>query len=252
MNNSVIFLGDSRGVKSFRTPRIAEATGRECFNLSYNGIPANAMEVLLLDYLDRNEPPDLVVIEPTCVLSPRNGINIIRPLSFISRRADDYCYRKSPVSQTAINVSHLFGYNNETFLRILYYRNRNDQDRANRHTISAAAVEKIRAEKNRVFLKPEKEQLQALKRICEELLKRNIQPKLMVGPYLPDYKRQIANFDELLGALRATVPAGVELIDMSNAVSERSFFTDRGHLNYDGAEAFAKILVQRGVVPPKQ
>ena len=252
MNNSVVFLGNSRGINSFLAPKIAEISGRKCFNLSFNSLSVNAAEVLLLDYLKHNDPPDLVVIEPTCVLVPGTSVNIIRPLSFVSRRVDDYCGGKSPVSQAAINVSHLFGYNNETFLRILHYRNRSDQDHANRYTISAAAVEKIRAERDCVSFKPDTEQLQALRRICEELLRRNIQPKLMIGPYLPDYRMQVANFDELLSTLRSTVPAGVEIIDMSNTVSELSFFADRVHLNHDGAEVFAKMLVQRGVVPAKQ
>ena len=252
MNNSVVFFGNSRGINSFLAPKISEATGRKCFNLSYNGISIDAIEVLVLDYLDRNDPPDLVVIEPTCVLSSGGSVHIIRPLSFVSRRIDDYCGRRSPVSQTAINVSHLFGYNNETFLRVLHYRNRSDQDHANRYTISDEAVEKIRAETTRVFYKPDARQLRVLKRICEELLRRNIQPKLMIGPYLPDFRMQIANFDELLSTLRSTVPVGVEVIDMSNTVSELSFFADRVHLNYKGAEVFAKMLVRQGVIPAKE
>ena len=66
----VLVAGDSRGVNGLYGPAIRDATGLSAFNLAYNGLSTHLCEALVLDYLERNRAPRLLLVEASNVRSP--------------------------------------------------------------------------------------------------------------------------------------------------------------------------------------
>ena len=65
----VVIIGDSRGVHSFYAPALQQMTGLRVMNLSYNSLSPHVAEAVLLDYLDHNRAPRIVVIEATSAIT---------------------------------------------------------------------------------------------------------------------------------------------------------------------------------------
>src|SRR6185312_4505509 len=59
----VLVVGDSRGVHSIFAPELSKRLCRPVFNMAFNGMSTETEEALVRDYLDRNKPPKVVLIE---------------------------------------------------------------------------------------------------------------------------------------------------------------------------------------------
>src|SRR5207245_176990 len=136
----VLVAGDSRGVNGLYGPAIRDATGLSAFNLAYNGLSTHLCEALVLDYLERNRAPRLLLVEASNVRSPDEMLESLRLHWRDSARLDALAAALIPRERRATRILNLYGYDNELALRSLFYAGRDDQDWVNRYRISPAVL----------------------------------------------------------------------------------------------------------------
>lgn len=244
MDNELLIIGNSRGVNGFYAPLIQQRTGARTFNLSYNGMSAIAAEAVLDDYLDHNARPRLIIFEVTNVYSSEDALKDLALFRFVSPRLAALQHEFHPRIADAFRVSHLIAFNNELFLRSLYYFRSSDQDWVNRGYIDAALIASVDT-MHRVTLALPPRNVAALVRSVNRARRDGIAVALIVTPFLPSYRAKFANYPLWKASLQASL--GAPILDYSSAVSDDRDFGDRLHLNFTGSRVFLNRLVADGV-----
>lgn len=240
-NADVIVIGDSRGVHSFFAPTIAKLTGRPALNLSFNSMSMPIAEALLSDYLDRNQPPRMVIIETTCVVVDRGLVSELRTYAGLSKRLASLYAREHPRAAAAGQLFRLLPYNSEFFLRALIYLRRSDQDWINHNII---APDLAASPRGRWSPRPHQENLEALGRLVLMLRSRGIDVKLVIAPY---HHSVMVDMNEILHGVTLNVP-NAQVLNYADAMEQSKYFADGVHMNADGSEVFLRILRRDGVL----
>jgi len=239
-----LILGNSRGVNSFYAPAVEEATGKTTLNLSYNGLSADLAEALFMDYLDRNGKPKLLILEISNVAHKSALLNELKLYIVHSERLSKLFRKANPGAAFWTGASRVFQFNGEMFLRTLYYLNTSDQSWINRYRIGPAMVQSLReAQGEELGLLPEN--LDALRHIIDTAKQNGIAVRLVIGPYLPQYRQHLTNLSGWIKTLQS-VATDVPIWDYSTAVEDIGSFADRLHLNYDGSLLLLKRLKEDG------
>lgn len=234
----ILILGDSRGVHSFYAPAIEELTGLRAFNLSYNSMSPRIAEAVLLDYLERNHPPRMVVIEPTCAIVTGALTTELRTYAGFSPRLAALYAEKHPAAAAASRVFWLYPLNSEFSLEAVHYMRRSDQDWIHRNVMPPA----LRAPGGTWRLVPFPAEVDALARIVRLLQQRGIEVRLVIAPYAP--VKQPSNAPEFAGLIARHT--AVRVWNYSAAVDDLDAFADTVHLNERGSRAFLRMLVREG------
>ncbi len=240
----IVILGDSRGVTSINVPVVEKIAGRRTYSLCYNGMATKIGEALLADYLDHNRPPRLLIVEVTSLVEPMKLSPELKTYEGISPRLEHLYAEEHPVAARAGRIFHLLRFNSELYLRALYYLRRSDQDWSNWTTISPADVEGARSAPA-WRLDPTPENLDSLERILRLARLRNIEVRLLVGPYLPEYMTRAVNAGLFIAAVEQRahrVDPSLHVWNYAGAVAEPRLFADVLHLNNLGTDAFMRIL----------
>lgn len=251
LKKDVLILGDSRGQDSFYTPLMTRELGKECFSLTSGGFSTEIAEAILLDYLDRNEKPEVVLLEITC-LRGESRFGMGQMLMFygrserLSKLASVYC----PKEHAGTVVSHLYRYNQELFLRALYYIGRTDQTRIHRGRMLPSLIETLPNMPEQRIEMPLDYNLKALARIIALTQQKGIRLELVVAPFAPGYRDKIGNYREWIAEVRKTVGPDVAIHDYSDQLTNLDYFIDRMHTNLDGATAMLRRVVADGVLRP--
>lgn len=240
----MLILGNSRGVTSFYAPAIQETTGKTVLNLSYNGMSVALAETLFMDYLDRNEKPKLLILEISNVRDKNDLLNELKLYATHSERMAKLLRKTNPRVAFWTEASHAFQFNGEMFLRTLYYLNASDQSWINRYHISPALIQSVQPGQQQE-LSSLSVNLEALRRIIDTAKQKGVVIRLVVGPYLPEYRQRLSNFSDRIKNVQTIVP-DVPIWDYSIAVETISAFADRFHLNYQGSLLFLKRLETDG------
>lgn len=237
-NADILIMGDSRGVNSFYAPAIEELTGKKAFNLSYNSMSPVVAEALILDYLDRNTPPKMAILEPTCVQVDGAVLTELRPFATLSPRLMTLYERKHPDAARMEKIFHLLLLNTGFFVDALHYMRHSDQDWIMRSSLPAtSAFEGTRAI---AFLPGNRE---ALQRIVGALRKRGVEVRFVIAPY---YAKGIENLPEIRAAL--PLDDHVRLATYDTVLSDPALFADHVHLNEQGSRVFLAMLKRDGVL----
>jgi hypothetical protein len=242
----ILILGNSCGVNTFYAPAIQEATGMSTLNLSYNGMSADVAEALFLDYLDRNRQPKLLIIEITNITHRSELLNDLKLYAPHSERLMSILRANNPEAARWVQISHLFRFNSEMFLRALYYQGVTDQTWINRYQINRTLLNSA-ANGNSHELKTFPENLAAMKRIVSHAQSLGISVRVVVGPYLPAYGKSLSNMHRWVREVEKEMAGGISIRDYSDAISDVSAFADRMHLNYEGSCVLLKRLIRDGV-----
>lgn len=243
----VVVLGDSRGVTSIDVAEVERFSGMRTFSLAYNGMPLSASEELLLDYLDRNRPPRLAVIEVTSAVESPAFIAELRTYADLSPRIAALYAGEHPVAARAGHLFTLLHYDSEIYLRALYYVRRSDQDWTNRASMSPQDVQRV-AQMPPATLQPRPENVAALQRMIALLESRGSAVRLLIGPYLPEYaaRSNAGAFAAFIAARAQNVDPKLRVWNYAASVGGPSNFGDVLHLNEAGAKQFAAILQRDG------
>ncbi len=239
----ILLVGNSRGL-SFYQPHVEEATQKTTFNLSYNGMPVDLARVLVEDYFERHPAPALVLIDIT--LSDKYNIPLISGFtaySTYSKRLDSLIQAVNPKLYYACKFSHLLRFNNEVFLRALYYQgNTTDKNWLLDRVISDGMREKVTQEPYKIDL-IKIEELKAIIKIAQE---NGSEVKLTVTPYYPPFRHHMEGLDKFIAAVEEHTQLPVH--DYSTALSNYEFFGDYMHINKDGSKSLIQLLQQDGIL----
>ncbi len=241
----VIVLGDSRAVNGFYAPELARLLDAPVLNLGYNGMSTRIGEAVLRDYLARNAPPRLLVLEITNVNEEDYALADLRSYWNGCPELGRLAAGVFPVQHAATRLSHLYSLNGEMPLRALYYLRRSDQDWVNRYRIEPGLIAATRAAPG-FSLTAREENLAALGRTVRLARSAGIDVRLVATPYLPDYFVRITNWTTWIACIHRAAGGGERIWDYTGADDNPDHFADRVHLNDLGAPAFAARLVRDG------
>jgi len=239
-NAEILVLGDSRGVHSFYAPAIEELTGVRALNLSYNSMSPRIAEAILLDYLERNRAPKIVIIEVTCMHVTGTLTSELRTYASLSPRLAALYAEQHPVAARAARLFRLFPLNSEFFLEALHYMRRSDQDWIHHDVMPAS----LRAQRGGGWnIQPRPENVDALVRIVRVLRERGIEPRLIIAPYggegVPVNLELVA---DVIGSR-----TGVRVSNYGGAIADLDDFADHVHLNERGSRVFLSLMQRDGV-----
>jgi hypothetical protein len=234
----VLIIGDSRGVHSFYAPAIEELTGLRVLNLSYNSLSPHIAEALLLDYLDHNRAPKVVVVEATSVVTQGAVAGELRTFANFSPRIGAMYAEAHPIAARAARLFWLYPLNSEFFLEALHYMRRSDQDWI-LHDVIPPQLAAERSSGGIVQGFPE--EVEALGRIVREMQQRGIEVRIVAAPYLAapvNAAQFIATIEQRTGA---------HVWNYFGAPIDRDGFADGVHLNEQGSRKLLPLLVRDGV-----
>lgn len=238
----ILLVGNSRGLMFFQ-PYIEESTGKETFNISYNGMPMDLGQALIADYLDRYEAPELMILDITmCDRINTSLIAGFAPYGNQSDRLKDLIFSSDANTGYATEVSHLYRYNGEIFQRAIYYANRSDEDWLLDRVISPSLIEKMEgSEENFTFEMPAP-MLKALKETVALAESKGVKVNLVINPYYPPYAARIDNLTEVKEQIERET--GLIVHNYAEAVSDYTGFGDYQHLNKKGSKQYIEVLLK--------
>ena len=244
----ILLLGNSRGL-IFYQPYIEATTHKKTFNLSYNSMPIDLGRVLVEDYLDRYNAPELLVIDVTmCDRYNEKLVAGFSPYTKYSEKLGKLIKEQSPKSWYAGHVSHLYRYNSEVFQRTLYYLKKSDEDWLNDRIISPTMQDNVAAEEAHE-LSVDDYLLGQLKAIIDAAENAGTQVELVVNPYYPPYVQRMRTFYDFIGKIEAET--GKTVRDYSRDLEQTDGFADYQHLNKAGSKRYIDLLLRDGVFKKK-
>jgi len=247
LKHNILVLGNSRGVNLIDIAEASHLTQSSIFNLSYNGLSMELIEAVLMDYLEHNEHPDLIIIEISSLLQNTAAINDFKVYVNYSSRLRQLLKQYDPTGYYGCRLSHVFCFNSQMFLRSLYYLNKSDQQWLKPNAIGAELIRETQTMPLEAF-RSKLKNVQALKRIIDITKKERINLSLILSPYLQSYVTRIKNLPQWIKETSEVVGEDVIIHDYSTALSDNSCFADRLHTNKKGTRHILDMLIRDGVI----
>lgn len=243
----ILLLGDSRVDRNISAERIEEMTSKRCLNLGLGGNSMLISEALLKDYVQRYGNPALVVIELGQSTVDPKTMGEMRIFSCLSPNIDQLSREIDPIYTAFGSVFTSLRYNDAGFWRLAAETFSNPAPRLLQKTIPPEIINRWR-QGGHVDRPIYKENMEALRRICQFVDARRLNLCLLIGPSWNDFKRAITNFDAWKSALQEA--AGSHPIhDYSDAfIDHPTYFNDTLHLNARGADAFVQKMCEDGLL----
>jgi len=226
-------LGNSRAVNSFNERQGSILSGKKVINLAYNGMPNNNI-IDFVDDINEKYTGKLIYIEISSLFERSNSSNeysfYMDKSKFIFSRFENTRYR----------YIKLLSYNNEFFLRNLYYLNRSDQDWSNQNVINAPILNSISKIKpfNLINEKDQFEKrVQLIQSKCDA---RGNKLVYFLAPYFPAFLSKVLDYNYLTNFFLNQRGA---FIDLNQYLMPNSYFADRVHTNFNGATFLTQKLL---------
>ncbi len=249
----ILFVGNSRGLTFFQ-PEAERLTQQKTMNLSYNGMPADLAKCLVMDYLDHHKAPKVMIVDVTLCDREndilKSGFNMYTPKSMrldtllrgIHTKDDKFVGTKVVVGG---KVSHLYRYNSEVFQRVLYHRNKTDEDWLIDRVIGEHATKDTSFRSYQVRMFPN--MAEHFREMVAYAQSKGIDVKLVVNPYYPAFAETIR--DSFLTPLKSHIEAitGLPINDFSTALTNIDEIGDYQHANKKGSIRYMNILLERGI-----
>jgi hypothetical protein len=247
VDSDILFVGNSRGL-SFFQPYVEEKTGLSTANLSYNGMPIDLAVPLVEDYLDRQQPPKVMVMDISLMDSVRMDNKLATQFNHYSpysERLSELLKDGATNDYYAGKVSHLYRYNSEVFQRTFFYWKKSDKDWLLDRVISPSMVAEVVTQKALRFHYDQK-MVDKLAEMVKYTQHKGTRVELVVNPYYPPFIPKIGNLDSLMADInRAT---GLTVKNFENAVTQTDAFGDYQHVNKQGARLYLDKLIEAGVL----
>ena len=258
----ILFVGNSRGLTFFQ-PEAERLTQQKTMNLSYNGMPADLAKCLVMDYLDHHKAPKVMIVDVTLCDREndilKSGFNMYTPKSLRLDTLLRGIQTKNPKTGTVEdayagtkvvvggNLSHLYRHNSEVFQRVLYHRNKTDEDWLIDRVIGEKAAKDtaMSSYQVRMFLN----MADHFKEMVDYAKSKGVDVKLVINPYFPAFAETSAIKDSFLLPLKNHIEAltGLPISDFSTALTERDEIGDYQHANKKGSIHYMNILLEKGI-----
>jgi hypothetical protein len=249
----ILFVGNSRGLTFFQ-PEAERLTQEKTMNLSYNGMPADLAKCLVMDYLDHHKPPKVMIVDVTLCDRENDilkaGFNMYTPKSMrldtllrgIHTKDDKYVGTKVVVGG---KVSHLYRHNSEVFQRILFHRNKTDEDWLIDRVIGEQATKDTSFRSYQVRMFPN--MAEHFREMVAYAQSKGVDVRLVVNPYYPAFAETIK--DSFLTPLKSHIEAitGLPISDFSTALTNVDEIGDYQHANKKGSVHYMNILLEKGI-----
>jgi hypothetical protein len=249
----ILFVGNSRGLTFFQ-PEAERLTQQKTMNLSYNGMPADLAKCLVMDYLDHHKPPKVMVVDVTLCDREndilKSGFNMYTPKSMrldtllrgIHTKDDKFVGTKIVVGG---KVSHLYRHNSEVFQRILFHRNKTDEDWLIDRIIGEQATKDTSFRSYQVRMFPN--MAEHFKEMVAYAQSKGIEVKLVINPYYPAFAETIR--ESFLTPLKSHIETitGLPINDFSTVLTSVDEIGDYQHANKKGSIHYMNILLEKGI-----
>lgn len=252
-SNDFVVIGNSRGVNSVSEKFSVYNLGHRVINLSYNGFSPVIMNQVITDlnndvkfkhttflieasiFLGWEE----VNISEDCVseLKIKNNESIpdiLLPFRFYFPSVNRSYKNLYPLN----NLFHLLNYNNEGFLRSIYYLKNKDDNWVNRKQINNFLIEYYSNLKCICFSFDEDNFENFIKTIKNNDIKVNF----FVAPWHKAYKSKFINYDTILNLIESKY--NFNLIRLDNLILNDSVFADGMHTNNKVVNFLSKKLFE--------
>jgi hypothetical protein len=253
----ILFVGNSRGLTFFQ-PEVERLTQQKTMNLSYNGMPADLAKVLVMDYLDNHKAPKVMVVDVTLCDREndilKSGFNMYTPkskrldtlLRGMHTGDDKFAGTKVVVGG---NVSHLYRHNSEVFQRVLFHRNKSDEDWLIDRVIGEQATKDTSFKSYQVRMFPN--MAEHFKEMVEYARAKGVDVKLVINPYYPAFAETIR--DSFLTPLKSHIETitGLPVEDFSTALTNVDEIGDYQHANKKGSIRYMELLLGKGILTGK-
>ncbi|MDZ7880643.1 MAG: hypothetical protein U5L45_23410 [Saprospiraceae bacterium] len=250
----ILFVGNSRGLTFFQ-PEVERLTQQKTMNLSYNGMPADLAKVLVMDYLDHHKPPKVMVVDVTLCDREndilKSGFNMYTPkskrldtlLRGMHTGDDKFAGTKVVVGG---NISHLYRHNSEVFQRVLFHRNKTDEDWLIDRVIGEQATKDTSFRSYKVRMFPN--MAEHFKEMVEYARAKGVDVKLVINPYYPAFAETIR--DSFLTPLKSHIETitGLPVNDFSTSLTNVDEIGDYQHANKKGSMQYMKLLLEKGIL----
>ncbi len=242
-------IGNSRGVHTFFTPHFKDEHNIAVKNMSNNGLPAQLMMIFLEDYIEKNQPEN-VVIEVTNLFYKKDRTNNTDQYiiySDYSDRISKLLKEQSPKLYYSSQVFSLLKYNSGLLLRNLFYLNKKDDAWIMKAKISDG-LKKQTEEMEPFNVELDKDLMDELKAFIKKAEQKNIRVQLFLAPYLPSYRAKMQGLENTLAEMEKQT--GLKVYDCSLCLTDPNHFADRLHTNMDGAKALSDKLLEEKIILP--
>jgi hypothetical protein len=258
----ILFVGNSRGLTFFQ-PEAERITSQKTMNISYNGMPADLAKCLVMDYLDHHKAPKLMVVDVTLcdrendVL--KSGFNMYTPKSMRldtllrgmhvkadkTKGIEEDKYMGTKIVYGG-KVSHLYRHNSEVFQRVLFHRNKTDEDWLIDRVIGEQATKDTSFKSYQVRMFPN--MADHFKEMIDYAKSKGIEVKLVINPYYPAFAETIR--DSFLTPLKSHIETitGLPVHDFSTALTNVDEIGDYQHANKKGSIRYMNILLEKGIL----
>lgn len=243
-----LFIGNSR-IMGGIDPVTISREGRTAYNLAYNGLYLEDLRLLLdafirscgcvVDTLYAN--PDIF----RTAQSPVDGISELqRFFSGFDPAALQAVQQKDAVYAAAMRLFPLLHFNNEFFLRALYYRvtGNDDQNYSSDYKFTFSPVMERRLQALSLDARLDVAALQDLE---SRLASSGIRLVVIEPPYHRVYLENVPGFEQVQAQTRTVITeAGIEYLDHSDLFYDRpGLFSDPLHLNRAGQRHYSEYLL---------
>jgi hypothetical protein len=232
-NFDIFILGNSRAVNSVNEKQGSILSGKNVVNLSYNGMPTDNI-IDLVDDINEKYTGKLIFIEISSFFLKVNSTN---EYSFYMDKSK---FIFSRFENTRYHYIKLLSFNNEFFLRNLYYLNRSDQDWSNQNIINAAILKSISKAKpfNLIDDKHQfEERIQLIQSKCDDKGNKLV---YFLAPYFPTYLSKALDYGYLKNYF---LQRNGTFIDLNQYSLPESYYADRVHTNSNGAVFLTQKLL---------
>jgi hypothetical protein len=242
----IVVIGNSRAAGQFPPSMMRERLGARVVNLGLGGVSMAMSEILFRDYVEHNGPPRLLLIEPQNLVVDPGSVGDMRIFAIFSGRLRDFVREHLPTHHWAGEVFHLFRYNTENLVRLLYGVVRTPEDRLYRGVITPELITIVNG-RNESDLVDFPENHVALERIIEFARSQGVEVAVVSSPYLKEQLRKLVNYREWYDRLAALEGNGVRVWDYAALLDDSRFFKDSIHLNAEGSAALLDAMLKDGV-----
>ena len=231
-------LGNSRGVNSVNESYAKKSLNIDLINLSFNGMPFKNIYSLYQD-INSNNYNSTIFIEASSLSNndiDNSYVYYSSQSPFISKLYPDLKYYILP----------LLKFNNELFLRNIYYLFKNDDDWVNRNTINKSLINSISISEKNKIVNNYKILTENIKKINIIAKKNNNKIIFFLAPYYPKYLITLTDYNKLCNYFNE-YNNNYLFIDLNKVKLSDEQFADRIHTNYNGSYILTKTLIDNNL-----
>lgn len=231
-------LGNSRGVNSVNESYAKKTLHKDLINLSFNGMPFENLFSLYQD-INANNNNSTIFIEVSSLSNndiDNSYVYYSNQSNYISKLYPDIKYRILP----------LLKFNNELFLRNIYYLFKNDDDWINRNTINSSLINSISISEKSKIINNYNLLSENIEKINKIAIKNNNKVIYFLAPYYPKYLNTLSDYNKLCNYF-INYNKVSSFIDLNKVKLTDFQFADRIHTNYNGSYILTKNLLDNNL-----